>query len=194
MLDYNIIEEALREHQDPEQSERKSSKTAKEQLFESLLHEMYPMAYTEPKRTKYTRMSDLIRLLQDALWKIQDECRYSETNPEDKDIYDTIKQTYESTVNSILSRLQEVWEGPEEQESEKESEKESEQDSKQNTDDVDFNQIAIQLQPEEIVVSPQNKKYKIVEVSGEKTKLKELDGNEAWFAETVDVKNWKNRR
>lgn len=192
MLDYNIIEEALREHQDLVQPERRSNKTAKEQLFESLLHEMYPAPHElYPKPTKYTRMGDLIRLLQDALWKIQDGCRYSETNPEDKDIYDTIKQTYESTINSILSRLQEVWEGPEEQEQEEqESEKESEEEQE---DGPDFNKITVELQPEDIVTSPQNKKYEVLEVMEDKTKLKEIENGEIWSVDTINVKNWKNR-
>lgn len=188
MLDYNIIEEALKEHKESVEKPNKN-KSAKQVLFENLLHEMYPMAYAEPRKTKYTRMADLIRLLQDALWKIQDGCSYSKSNPEDKDIYDTIQQTYESSIQSILDRLQEIWQTDDSSYDDEETEEEV-------TDEEgpDFSQITLQLQPEEVVTSPQNKKYKVVEINGDTTRVEEVDSGEFWLVETKSVEKWKNRK
>lgn len=192
MLDSNIIEEALKEHNEQQLNEsgHKKRKSAKEQLFEHLLHEMYPQAanFQQPK-TKYTRISDLIRILQDALWKIQDYEHNIDQNPEDKDIYDTAKQNYENMINSTIDRIKEVWNSAEEQPQEDEQEQSSDQES----GDIDWSQVTLQLQPEETIVSPLNKEYYVMEVNEEKAKLKEVANGEIWHVDVKDVKKWKKK-
>lgn len=195
MLDSNIIEEALRESNEQQLNENgRKKKSAKEQLFESLLHEMYPqVAQFTPEKNKYTRMSDLIRILQDALWKIQDYERNIDQNPEDKDIYDTAKQNYENMVNSTIDRIKEVWNSAEEQPADDSQSGEVDNPQDQSSGDIDWSQVTLQLQPEETIISPQNKEYYVMEVNEEKAKLKEIANGEIWHVSTKDVKKWKKK-
>lgn len=191
MLDSNIIEEALRESNEQQLNENgRKKKSAKEQLFEQLLHEMYPqeVGYGYEK-SKYTRLSDLIRILQDALWKIQDYERNAEQNPEDKDIYDTAKQNYENMVNSTIDRIKEVWNSAEEQP----TGEEPEQSPDQQQGDIDWSQVTLQLQPESTIVSPQNKEYYVMEVNENRAKLKEIRSGEIFHVDVSDTKKWKKK-
>lgn len=192
MLDSNIIDEALRESNEQQLNESgRKKKSAKEQLFEHLLHEMYPqVGQFTPEKNKYTRIGDLIRVLQDALWKIQDYERNIDQNPEDKDIYDTAKQNYENMINSTIDRIKEVWNSVEEQPKEEDPE---EQSSDQDTGDVDWSQVTLQLQPEETIISPQNREYYVMEIKENKAKLKEVANGEIWHIDVKDAQNWKKK-
>lgn len=190
MLDSQIIEEALREHNEGiTLRKEEGSKSAKQVLFEHLLAEMYPMSlgYAEQKQTKYTRMADLISLLQQSLWKIDDACRAKEKNPQDSDIYDSIKSQYETVVENILDRIKDVWAGPEEYESDDQSQPNQSQDSS-----IDWEQVAAELQPEEVITSPQNKQYVVVEVNNPKVKVKESKTGEIFIVDIENALKWKH--
>lgn len=188
MIDSKIIEEALKEPK----IERKVeiNKTAKEKLFEHLLYEMYPQScgYEQPK-TKYTRLRDLISILQDALWKIEDYNRKIEENPEDKDVYESVKTGYDNVVNSVIDRIKEVWNSADEQPVENNQEQSPDQES----GDVDWSQVTLQLQPESIIISPQNKEYYVEEVKSGKAKLKEVNSGAIFQIDVKDAKKWKRK-
>ena len=199
MLDSNIIDEALKESNQQQLNENgRKKRSAKEQLFEHLLHEMYPqMATFEQPKNKYTRINDLLRVLQDALWKVQDYERNIDQNPEDKDIYDTAKQNYENMINSTIDRIKEVWNSAEEQPKEEEEEPEQQQqEPEQSSDqqgDIDWSQVTLQLQPEETIISPQNREYYVMEVNEDRAKLKEVANGEIWHIDVKDARKWKKK-
>lgn len=195
MLDPIIIEEVIREDKERQLNENgRKKKSAKTRLFEQLLHEMYPMeAGYGVEKSKYTRLSDLIRILQDALWKIQDYERNTEQNPEDKDIYDTAKQNYENMVNSTIDRIKEVWNSAEEQPTEEEQPEQPEVSQDEQPGDIDWSKVTLQLQPESIIISPQNKEYYVMEVNENRAKLKEVVGGEIFHVDVNDTKRWKKK-
>jgi predicted metal-dependent peptidase len=121
------------------------------------------------------------------LWKIDDACRAKEKNPQDSDIYDSIKSQYETVVENILDRIKDVWVGPEEYESADQNQSNQSQDSS-----IDWEQVAAELQPEEVITSPQNKQYIVVEVNNPKVKVKESKTGEIFIVDIENALKWKH--
>lgn len=207
MLDAKIIEEALKEHNSLNESNEfkkanTQNKSAKQVLFENLLQEMYPMAgYYQEKQTKYTRLRDLLHSLQDAIYKVESCKMDKERNSADADIYDTLSQTYESVINTLISRIGEVWESKEsEYEDEEEDKKEEEEEEKEddeeseNSEHPDSQTLMIQLQPNEAIISPQNKEYIIEKILGNMVEIRDISSDERFSVEKDIAIKWKNSR
>lgn len=200
MLDAKIIEEALKENKSLNESKKvesiNSNKSAKEVLFENLLMEMYPIAggYYKTKQTKYTRIRDLIRSLQDALYKVE-SCGFDkERNPSDSDIYDTISQTYESIINTLITRIGEVWETKEEDYKEDEPEQDEPESPDSESEHPDAQTLMVQLTPNESIISPQNKEYIVESIADKLVMIKDKDSGEMFSVEKEVALKWKKNK